>query len=328
MTVRQSSSRYSSGRRRMLVPALFTRMSSPPRRVAVASTMAATAASSVMSATTESAFAAPSAESSSTAAAFFPASRPATITAAPHRARPRASPSPMPPLPPVTSATRPDRSNMLAHAAALLPLDEVGEPTEQVSTVGRPRRGLRVVLHGKGRPVGAGDALVRAVEQRGVRHLARRPAGVLSSTAKPWFWLVISTRPVARSFTGWFAPRWPHLELVGLRPERQRQQLVAEADAEHRHALLQHARGSPAPRIRPSPPGRPARWRGTRRPARAAGSPRRSPSPAPPSPPCRRRRGSAGCCASPRSPPPPRAAAARPASRSRAPRPRSVSSQR
>ncbi len=111
MTVRQSSSRYSSGRRRMLVPALFTRMSSPPRRVAVASTMAPTAASSVMSATTESAFA-PSDESSATAAAFFPASRPATITAAPHRARPRARPRPMPPLPPVTSATRPDRSNM------------------------------------------------------------------------------------------------------------------------------------------------------------------------------------------------------------------------
>src|SRR3712207_1296041 len=45
MTVRQSSSRYSSGRRRMFVPALFTRMSSPPSRVAVASTMAATLAS-------------------------------------------------------------------------------------------------------------------------------------------------------------------------------------------------------------------------------------------------------------------------------------------
>ena len=26
------------------------------------------------------------------------------------------------------------------------------------------------------------------------------------STAKPWFWLVITTRPVSRSFTGWFAP--------------------------------------------------------------------------------------------------------------------------
>ena len=35
----------------------------------------------------------------------------------------------------------------------------------------------------------------------------------VSSTAKPWFWLVISTRPVASSFTGWFAPRWPILSL-------------------------------------------------------------------------------------------------------------------
>ena len=29
-------------------------------------------------------------------------------------------------------------------------------------------------------------------------------------TAKPWFWTVTSTRPVARSRTGWFAPRWPN----------------------------------------------------------------------------------------------------------------------
>ena len=33
------------------------------------------------------------------------------------------------------------------------------------------------------------------------------------STAKPWFWLVISTLPVARSFTGWLAPRWPRSSL-------------------------------------------------------------------------------------------------------------------
>ena len=29
------------------------------------------------------------------------------------------------------------------------------------------------------------------------------------STQKPWFCDVISTLPVVRSFTGWFAPRWP-----------------------------------------------------------------------------------------------------------------------
>ena len=30
------------------------------------------------------------------------------------------------------------------------------------------------------------------------------------STAKPWFWLVISTIPVVRSLTGWLAPWWPN----------------------------------------------------------------------------------------------------------------------
>src|SRR5581483_1081823 len=30
-----------------------------------------------------------------------------------------------------------------------------------------------------------------------------------ASTAKPWFWTVTSTRPVATSCTGWFAPRCP-----------------------------------------------------------------------------------------------------------------------
>ena len=29
------------------------------------------------------------------------------------------------------------------------------------------------------------------------------------STVKPWFMETISTLPVVRSFTGWFAPWWP-----------------------------------------------------------------------------------------------------------------------
>ena len=33
------------------------------------------------------------------------------------------------------------------------------------------------------------------------------------STANPWFWAVISTLSVTRSFTGWFAPWWPNLSL-------------------------------------------------------------------------------------------------------------------
>ena len=41
---------------------------------------------------------------------------------------------------------------------------------------------------------------------------------VASSTAKPWFWAVISTRLVSRSSTGWFAPRWPNFSLKVLAP--------------------------------------------------------------------------------------------------------------
>ena len=39
--------------------------------------------------------------------------------------------------------------------------------------------------------------------------VARRFAGSdCSSAAKPWFWLVMLTRPVSRSYTGWLAPWW------------------------------------------------------------------------------------------------------------------------
>src|SRR6202048_3527344 len=51
--------------------------------------------------------------SSATAAAAFSALRAATTTRVPAAASPRAMPSPIPPLPPVTTATRPLRSNMV-----------------------------------------------------------------------------------------------------------------------------------------------------------------------------------------------------------------------
>src|SRR5215469_17091407 len=51
--------------------------------------------------------------SSATAASAFSALRAATTTLAPAAASPFAMPSPIPPLPPVTTATRPVRSNML-----------------------------------------------------------------------------------------------------------------------------------------------------------------------------------------------------------------------
>ena len=73
---------------------------------------AATDASSTTSTSTAMARA-PSASSSATAAAFLSRSRPATAIAAPASARPFAIPRPIPPFPPVTSATRPARSNRL-----------------------------------------------------------------------------------------------------------------------------------------------------------------------------------------------------------------------
>ena len=46
--------------------------------------------------------------------------------------------------------------------------------------------------------------------------IVRAPSG--PSTANPWFWLVMSIRPVSRSLTGWFAPRWPNGSLNVSRP--------------------------------------------------------------------------------------------------------------
>src|ERR1035437_3584572 len=96
----------------MLVPALLTRMSSRPNASSAASISARHAACPVTSASTAAAFA-PSASSAFTAAAFLPALRPAIASAAPACASPVAMPRPMPPLPPVTIATRPLRSNGL-----------------------------------------------------------------------------------------------------------------------------------------------------------------------------------------------------------------------
>ena len=48
---------------------------------------------------------------------------------------------------------------------------------------------------------------------------AALPAAIFSSTAKPWFWLVMLTRPLSRSFTGWLAPWWPNFILKVLAPE-------------------------------------------------------------------------------------------------------------
>ena len=50
--------------------------------------------------------------------------------------------------------------------------------------------------------------------------VATRLAGsVAGSTAKPWFWLVMDTRPELDSLTGWFAPWWPNFILKVFAPE-------------------------------------------------------------------------------------------------------------
>ena len=52
------------------------------------------------------------------------------------------------------------------------------------------------------------------------------------STAKPWFWVVISILPVCSLRTGWLAPRWPNLSLNVLPPNAWPRIWWPEADAE------------------------------------------------------------------------------------------------
>ncbi len=94
------------------IPALFTRMSKPPNCAIVAETAACQLASSVTSRVTKAALAPP-------VASALAVSRPTSvntspiITAAPALERAAAMPAPRPRAPPVTSAFRPARSNLL-----------------------------------------------------------------------------------------------------------------------------------------------------------------------------------------------------------------------
>src|SRR5258708_6050086 len=110
ITLSHSSSSSTSGALRILVPALLTRMSIRPSSRLARSIMAPTAFLSVTSAAIDIALP-PSCLISATAASDFAALRPTMVMAAPAFASPRAMPSPMPPLPPVTIATLPVRSN-------------------------------------------------------------------------------------------------------------------------------------------------------------------------------------------------------------------------
>src|SRR5205085_7393147 len=90
----------------------LTRISIRPSSLPTRSIIADTAALSVTSVATAIALT-PRLRRSSTAAADLASLRPTTAISAPASASPRARPRPMPPLPPVTTATLPLRSNSL-----------------------------------------------------------------------------------------------------------------------------------------------------------------------------------------------------------------------
>ena len=129
------------------------------------------------------------------------------------------------------------------------------------------------------------------------RWVARRFAGSeASSTAKPWFWLVISTRPAGQVLHRMIGAVMAELHLDGPRAAGQRQQLVAEADAEDRDVGLENLADG-LDRVVAGLRDRRARWTGTRRPARAPARPRPGSRRARPSRGSRDPRAAAGCCA-------------------------------
>ena len=109
-TCSHSASVTSSGSLRWIVPAAFTRMSSRPRSAATPWNVAAIEAGSATSRRSPE-WPAPMPESSATVSATFASAREPTITDAPACANPTAMARPNPLVPPVTSATRPVRSN-------------------------------------------------------------------------------------------------------------------------------------------------------------------------------------------------------------------------
>ena len=113
-----------------------------------------------------------------------------------------------------------------------------------------------MVLHAEtGRSVQASPSF-DAVEQG--QWVTCTPSGsVAASTAKPWFWLVISTSAGGEVLHRLVGAAMAAIQLVGLAAQRQRQQLVAEADAEQRHAWHRARPGSRGPRTPPVAAGSP-----------------------------------------------------------------------
>ena len=113
-------------------------------------------------------------------------------------------------------------------------------------------------------------AFERVVVEVDVRRLDVARAASSGSTAKPWFCVVISTLPGPLVQHRLVGAAVAELELERLRPERQAEQLMAEADAEDRLLAEQVAGwcrsrsrrrpGSPGPLERKMPSGL---WRST-----------------------------------------------------------------
>ena len=136
---------------------------------------------------------------------------------------------------------------------------------EQRRKVARTRARLRVALEAEGRAVG--DRRCPAASRRTASGASARTFGgsVASSTAKPWFWLEMKTRPVSRSITGWFAPWWPNfiftVRAPAARPSswwpRQMPKIGTPASRNARIASIAYVQGSgsPGPFDRKTPSG-------------------------------------------------------------------------
>ena len=113
------------------------------------------------------------------------------------------------------------------------------EPVEHRERVERPRRALGVVLDGLDRLLAVAQALDRAVVEVDLADPEPRRAGSESPTTwTSWFWAVTWTRPSSTSWTGWFAPWWPNRSRRRVGARGPADDLVTEADAEQRPAVV------------------------------------------------------------------------------------------
>ncbi len=145
----------------------------------------------------------------------------------------------------------------------------VDEPVEQITHV--VRAGARLGWPWKqnaGLSVRS-NALQRAVEQRHVGDAQRCPAASPASTAKPWFWLVIITRPVVQVLHRMVGAVMAELHLhASCAPLASASNWWPRQMPNIGMPSVEQLRGSPRSRNRTAP-DRPGRWTGTRRRARA-----------------------------------------------------------